>query len=72
MNTGQIMSLVDEEVGNRPESILDFIQALGEAAYATGSHLSENWQDTASAKQWEKIGNLMWQMSEKVSKLFPF
>lgn len=72
MKTGEIRRLIDDEVGERPESILDFLEALGESAYATGNHLSEAWQDNRSAKHWEKIGNLMWKAREKVSQLLPF
>ena len=57
MTYSQIKSLVDEEVGRRPEAFVDFLETLALAARATGAHLREDWQEPASGLVWERLGN---------------
>lgn len=54
MTKNQIVRLVDDEIGSRPEAAIDFLYAVAVALGLTAQHLAENWQDRAMAKAWDK------------------
>lgn len=72
MTREEIQRFLDEAVGSRPEAIYEALDALATAAYATGAHVEEAWQDRRTAKVWVKIGKLIETTEMKVKKMVPF
>lgn len=72
MNAREIERLVDQEIGARPEAILNFLFAIERAAMATSDHLQSNWQDRAAAKAWEKIARKVSITHDQVRSSLPF
>lgn len=65
MTLNDIKKLVDEEVGARPEAVVDFLAAVAAACENTAAHVEENWQDRKMARAWMRI-------AEKVDKVGAF
>jgi hypothetical protein len=55
MTRKEIMKLVDDEVGSRPEAVRHFLDGLFEACVETSSHAEENWQDKGLARAWNRV-----------------
>jgi hypothetical protein len=54
-----IETQVDQWVGERPEAIEEVLDALATAVRETAEHLRTNWQDRATAKQWDKVAGII-------------
>ena len=72
MTQDEIIEQVDTEVGSRPESILDYLEALECAASLTADHLTDNWQDKRAASAWETISAKIQVLHDEVNNLLPF
>ena len=70
MKNKELGQLIDDEIGTKPESLVDILEAIGQACHQTAAHLVENWQDNASAKYWERNARIIENARNKVS--FPF
>ena len=73
MKYDQIMRMVDDVVGARPEGVVDFLEATAQAAYNTADHIQQNYGTKDPAfKAWKKIGDRLQRERMKVEKLLPF
>lgn len=51
----EIVKLVSDQVGGRPEAFIDFVEGLQEAARSTAEHVETNWQDHKIAVRWSRL-----------------
>lgn len=69
---GNINREIDKCVGEKPECILQVLDAASDAAHQTASHLRHAWQDESSAKAWDRIARHIDVTHGKVKKELPF
>ena len=72
INYEEIEKTVDNWIGERPESILDILDAIATSCRNTSEHLESNWQDRKSAKQWDKIASKIEKVRESIPEMLPF
>ena len=70
MKNTELAKMIDDEIGERPESLLDIFDAVAEACRGTADHLVTNWQDPSSAKYWERNARIVENAKQKIQ--FPW
>ena len=55
----EIEAMVDKE------SVVTVLELLADVCYLKAEHLRDNWQDTQSAKVWDKTGDAIMKLSAK-------
>lgn len=65
----------ETSIGRNLESLIDsnglasVVEALAEICYGKAAHLEENWQDKATAKDWERAGGQLASLERRLVKI---
>ena len=68
----EIHNTIDDWVGSDPDSVRTILDALYEACCKTASHLTEDWQDRESSRDWERIAKAVDQAGVAFERYKPY